>query len=110
VWLQRKTVLGAGLKLAEIHKMVDLDEDQKKKLNQFYGIYVTNMDFAINEETDRQRAAFMIHVAKKTFDKNFLRKLTEKQKSDYIRAYAAPEITEKARVIHLQAYRHRKTA
>lgn len=87
-----------SLQVAEINKMVELNEVQKEKLNNLHSNYLAAMDSAINRIEDKRKAAFTIHRCKQTFNTNLMELLSDEQKVEYIRNYATPEVAEKARV------------
>ena len=86
------------LMLAEIFKMVTLDAKQKEAMYNLYIDYVATMNYAINKVQDKTEAAKLIYNTQEKFNTNFMDLLSDKQKIEYVRNYAYPEIMEKASV------------
>ncbi|MCD7973977.1 MAG: hypothetical protein LUG18_15175, partial [Candidatus Azobacteroides sp.] len=74
------------LKLAEITKMVALDDNQLSVLKQQYKEYAAAMDSAIYKVEDKDRAAALIRASRQQFNTVFMNLLTGEQKEEYLRA------------------------
>lgn len=86
-----------SLIVAELNKMVDLNDNQKTKLLSLYSAYLDSLEVAIKNVSDREQSSLKIYQCKQFFNTSFMDMLSEKQKSEYVRAYAYPEVTEKAK-------------
>ncbi|GAB6012718.1 hypothetical protein [Viscerimonas tarda] len=86
----------APLKVAELCKMVELDNEQLAVLITMNDTYSAEMDSAINKVADRLEASRLIYETKKKFNTGFMDLLSEKQKASYTRVSAHSEIMEKA--------------
>lgn len=85
----------APLKIAEICKMVQLDSNQKSVLNNLYVSYKAAMDSAIFLIESPAAASKLIYHTKEVFNSKFMELLSDKQKAEYVRNTAAPEIAKK---------------
>lgn len=82
-------------KLAEIRKMVSLDDEQSLKLDLIFEKYANIMDSAIYKVQDTREASNIIYRAKKYFDISFMNVLSDIQKKEYVQNIATPEISRK---------------
>ncbi len=83
------------VRIAEINKMVQLNNDQKSALNNLYDKYKHHMDSALYKIEMPMEASALIYKAKQRFNAGFMKLLSQKQKAEYIRNTATPEIAKK---------------
>ncbi|SHF93479.1 hypothetical protein [Dysgonomonas macrotermitis] len=83
------------VKVAEITKMVKLDNEQQSKLLFFNYMFEQRMDSAIYQIENIDEASDLIFKAKRNFNDSFMMLLSDKQKAEYIRHSSFSEITMK---------------
>jgi hypothetical protein len=81
--------------VAEICKMVDLNESQIMLINGMSAIFETEMDSALYKITDKKEASKLIFEAKKRFNEGWMNLLSEKQRVEYVRNSSYSEIMNK---------------